>query len=109
MSSRGTLVINEQACKGCELCIAACPPSVLVMSTEVNEMGYRYPLLNPGCTGCTACQLVCPDFVFSVYRFTQDGPGGAAVQDGNSGAAVQDSSGGTAPESTNWIDPVRGT
>jgi 2-oxoglutarate ferredoxin oxidoreductase subunit delta len=69
--SRGTLVIDVDKCKGCELCIAACPPNVLVMSTDVNAIGYRYPQLNPGCTGCTACQLVCPDFVFSVYRFTQ--------------------------------------
>jgi 2-oxoglutarate ferredoxin oxidoreductase subunit delta len=67
--SRGTLVILEDRCKGCELCIAACPPQVLAMSTTVNEMGYRYPQLAPGCTGCTACQLVCPDFVFEVYRF----------------------------------------
>lgn len=68
--SRGTLVIEEDRCKGCELCIDACPPRVLVMSSDVNQMGYRYPQLTPGCTGCTACQLVCPDFVFSVYRFT---------------------------------------
>jgi 2-oxoglutarate ferredoxin oxidoreductase subunit delta len=66
--SRGTLVIDEEKCKGCELCIAACPPKVLVMSEAVNEIGYRYPQLTPGCTGCTACQMVCPDFVFSVYR-----------------------------------------
>jgi 2-oxoglutarate ferredoxin oxidoreductase subunit delta len=66
--SRGTLVIDEQKCKGCELCIAACPPRVLVMADAVNEIGYRYPQLTPGCTGCTACQMVCPDFVFSVYR-----------------------------------------
>jgi 2-oxoglutarate ferredoxin oxidoreductase subunit delta len=69
-ASRGTLVIDEQRCKGCELCIPACPPNVLAMSSKVNDMGYRYPELNPGCTGCTACQLVCPDFVFTVYRFS---------------------------------------
>jgi len=68
--SRGTLVIDVEKCKGCELCIAACPPNVLTMSAAVNQTGYRYPELTPGCTGCTACQLVCPDFVFSVYRLT---------------------------------------
>jgi 2-oxoglutarate ferredoxin oxidoreductase subunit delta len=72
-TSRGTLVIDVDKCKGCELCIAACPPSVLEMSREVNEVGYRYPVLSEGCTGCTACQMVCPDFVFSVYRFTPTG------------------------------------
>lgn len=72
--SRGTLVIDADRCKGCELCIAACPPSVLEMSTDVNEMGYRYPLLHEGCTGCTACQMVCPDYVFDVYRLKAPRP-----------------------------------
>ena len=69
--TRGTLLIEADKCKGCELCLAACPPDVLTMSSEVNELGYRYPILHDGCTGCTACQLVCPDFVLTVYRFTQ--------------------------------------
>ncbi|RLK09743.1 2-oxoglutarate ferredoxin oxidoreductase subunit delta [Micromonospora sp. M71_S20] len=69
-ASRGTLIIDTEKCKGCDLCVLACPPQVLVMSAEVNEKGYRFPELTPGCTGCTACQMVCPDFVFSVYRLT---------------------------------------
>lgn len=69
--SRGTVVIAAERCKGCELCIPACPPRVLSMSADVNRLGYRYPLLDEGCTGCTACELVCPDFVFEVYRFEQ--------------------------------------
>ena len=47
-SSRGTLAIDVEKCKGCELCIPACPPNVLVMSSAVNETGYRYPELTPG-------------------------------------------------------------
>lgn len=66
---RGTVVIAEERCKGCELCIAACPPKVLVMSREVNGAGYAYPLLLQGCTGCRACVNVCPDFVFEVYKY----------------------------------------
>jgi 2-oxoglutarate ferredoxin oxidoreductase subunit delta len=68
--TRGTLVIDFEACKGCDLCIDACPPGVLVMTTnEVNERGYRYPQLLPGCTGCKACSQICPDFVFQVYKY----------------------------------------
>lgn len=67
--TRGTMVIATERCKGCELCIPACPPQVLTMSTEGNHLGYLYPVLAPGCTGCTACQQVCPDFVFEVYRY----------------------------------------
>ncbi|MER7008708.1 4Fe-4S dicluster domain-containing protein [Dactylosporangium sp. NPDC000555] len=70
-TTRGTLVIDVERCKGCELCITACPPDVLTMSSALNEQGYRYPELHEGCTGCTACQLVCPDYVFSVYRYTR--------------------------------------
>lgn len=69
-TARGTLTIAPDRCKGCELCVTACPPGVLTMSIEVNDMGYRYPQLHDGCTGCTACQMVCPDFVFDVYRLT---------------------------------------
>lgn len=67
--SRGTVTIEVERCKGCELCIPACPPSVLTMSGPVNRMGYRFPELHAGCTGCAACLLVCPDFVFEVFRF----------------------------------------
>ena len=67
--SRGTVTIATDRCKGCELCIPACPPRVLRMSTARNEQGHRYPLLEPGCTGCGACLLVCPDFCFEVYRY----------------------------------------
>ena len=40
--TRGTVVIDVDACKGCDLCIGACPPGVLVMTThEINARGYR--------------------------------------------------------------------
>jgi 2-oxoglutarate ferredoxin oxidoreductase subunit delta len=83
-SSRGTVVIATERCKGCELCVPACPPEVLSMSAEVNAMGYRYPLLAPGCTGCRACADVCPDFVFEVYRLASSGSG-VAVAAGENG------------------------
>ena len=67
--TRGHVVLDTEACKGCDLCIDACPPRVLVMTTHtVNARGYRYPLLLPGCTGCKACSQICPDFVFQVYK-----------------------------------------
>jgi 2-oxoglutarate ferredoxin oxidoreductase subunit delta len=72
--SEGTVVIAADRCKGCELCIPACPPRVLSMSSEKNSRGYYYPVLAEGCTGCTACHLVCPDFVFEVYRYAAKAP-----------------------------------
>lgn len=67
--SRGTITIAVDRCKGCELCIPACPPRVLQMSTSRNVLGLPYPELLPGCTGCGACLLVCPDFCFEIYQY----------------------------------------
>ena len=68
--TRGTVVIDVEACKGCDLCIDACPPRVLEMTThDVNSRGYRYPRLKAGCTGCQACAWICPDFCFQVYKY----------------------------------------
>ncbi len=69
--SQGTVVIDRERCKGCELCIPACPPEVLRMSDARNELGVHYPELLPGCTGCSACLLVCPDFCFEVFRYDE--------------------------------------
>jgi len=69
ITSRGTVTIDVEMCKGCELCIPACPPKVLSMSHDLNRLGVRYPQLHPGCTGCAACLMVCPDFVFEVFRY----------------------------------------
>lgn len=66
---RGDIVINIERCKGCELCVFACPFSTIAMSKEVNSKGYHYAMVvNDDCTGCTNCAVVCPDGVITVYR-----------------------------------------
>jgi len=65
---KGTVDIAIDRCKGCDLCVAVCPPNVLVMSSTVNVLGFNYPELQPGCTGCERCAEICPDFCFTVYR-----------------------------------------
>jgi 2-oxoglutarate ferredoxin oxidoreductase subunit delta len=68
-SVRGTVEINLETCKGCELCIDACPQESLAMSKEINKQGYHYAVLvQDNCTGCVNCALVCPDAVITVYR-----------------------------------------
>lgn len=67
-TGRGTVEINIEQCKGCDLCVQVCPPHVLSMSSEVNHLGYRFPILSPGCTGCERCAEICPDFCFVVYK-----------------------------------------
>ena len=65
---RGTVTIATDRCKGCELCILACPPDADDVDRR-QPAGFRYPELHAYCTGCAACLLVCPDFVFEVFRY----------------------------------------
>jgi 2-oxoglutarate ferredoxin oxidoreductase subunit delta len=69
MAKRGDIVINIEKCKGCEVCLTACPNQVLAMSHEVNTKGYHYSVkVNANCTGCANCAVVCPDAIITVYR-----------------------------------------
>ena len=64
------VVIEEDRCKGCQLCVEFCPPKVLVMSTTLNARGF-YPavLIDEGrCASCAACAIVCPDMAITVYK-----------------------------------------
>ena len=66
---RGTVIIAEEICKGCELCIEACPQESLALSDKINLKGYRFvALVKDNCTGCINCALVCPDSAITVYR-----------------------------------------
>lgn len=66
---KGTIVVNTERCKGCEVCIPVCPTHVIAMSEKVNGKGYNFmELVGENCTGCTNCAIVCPDGVITVYR-----------------------------------------
>ena len=67
---RGAVVVENELCKGCNLCVVACPQNVLALHKEVNSKGYHYSYMaNPeACTGCTNCAMVCPDSCITVYR-----------------------------------------
>ncbi|MFH1005050.1 MAG: ferredoxin family protein [Bacteroidota bacterium] len=66
---KGTIVINTEKCKGCELCVLACPTSVIGISKNINNKGYHYAEpINDDCSGCASCAVICPDGVIAVYR-----------------------------------------
>jgi len=63
-------VIAEERCKGCELCVGACPKACLDLDrARVNVLGYHPVTLTdvPACTSCAFCARVCPDAVFTVW------------------------------------------
>ena len=62
--------IDGNFCKGCELCRMACPKDIIVMSSHINNKGYRIAEIvkQEDCTGCTACALLCPDGAVSIYK-----------------------------------------
>ena len=56
------LRIDGGECKGCGLCIEACPPRVLSLTERLNHYGYRTATYSgSGCTGCGICFLACPE------------------------------------------------
>ena len=66
------IVIDEQRCKGCLLCVEACPKSIVVASTRFNAKGYKVAELPQTdmdkCTGCASCAQMCPDVAITVWR-----------------------------------------
>jgi len=66
-----SLEIDVERCKGCGLCVDACPRDVLVMSSDkTNDNGYFYVVAGniDNCSGCGFCYTVCPDVCFAVNR-----------------------------------------
>ena len=69
---KGDIVIDIEKCKGCELCVEACPQESLETSRQVNQKGYLYIVkIEDNCTGCTNCALVCPEGSITVFRETK--------------------------------------
>ena len=65
------VTVNKERCKGCGLCVNACPKKVLELSeTELNAKGYHPAVVkNPDdCISCAMCATTCPDVALKVER-----------------------------------------
>jgi len=70
MAKKGKITIDRESCKGCSLCIRACPVKALEADTEINSSG-SYPakaVKEDKCIACGNCYEMCPDVCIEVYE-----------------------------------------
>ncbi len=62
------IIIDEDMCKGCGICIEVCPKGVLEISVTINRRGYYIPVVKCAgdCVCCRLCEIICPDF--AIFR-----------------------------------------
>lgn len=69
--AKGKVSFNQDRCKGCGLCIEACPLNIVTIDQNViNKKGYSPATVfeMDKCIGCTNCATMCPDEVITVER-----------------------------------------
>ncbi len=74
--AKGKLFFETEKCKGCELCIVACPVNILELDKSfVNVKGYNPAhIVEPDkCIACSNCAIMCPDSVISIERGDNNG------------------------------------
>ena len=65
------LTIKEVLCKGCGLCVRACPKNLLELSkTKINAKGYHPAEITDmaACVACASCAKTCPDVVIRIEK-----------------------------------------
>lgn len=65
------VTFNEDRCKGCGLCVDACPKKIVTMAKDkINAKGFHPATVieMDKCIGCAFCATMCPDVVIEVER-----------------------------------------
>lgn len=65
------LTFKTDSCKGCGLCVDACPKKLLQLAPDqINKKGHHPVVLTDeaACVGCAFCATMCPDCVIKVER-----------------------------------------
>jgi 2-oxoglutarate ferredoxin oxidoreductase subunit delta len=73
--AKGEIIILEDTCKGCALCVEYCPKGCIqIAKDKFTRSGALLPeFINPGeCSACGTCGNMCPDFAIEVYKFVTE-------------------------------------
>ena len=65
------LTFDTNRCKGCGLCVEACPKGLLAIAKDkINQKGHHPAEITDQekCAGCAFCAMMCPDCVITVER-----------------------------------------
>lgn len=65
------ILIDDTYCKGCALCVTACPRNIIELDeSRITAKGYHPAKLvdESKCTGCKSCAVMCPDVAITVER-----------------------------------------
>ena len=65
------LTFDTNRCKGCGLCVEACPKGLLAIARDkINQKGHHPAEITDQekCVGCASCAMMCPDCVIKVER-----------------------------------------
>lgn len=67
--------VNPKRCKGCGVCVVACPNECIEIGTDINQMGYQFARFAVNkCVGCGLCFYSCPEFgAITVYVTAKKG------------------------------------
>lgn len=62
------IVIDENKCKACYLCINECPKKLIKIGEKTNNLGARLVEFSDPkneCLGCAMCAMRCPDLAIT--------------------------------------------
>jgi len=64
-----TIIFDEEKCKGCELCVTACPKKIIAVDKDkINKKGYNPAGVKDidACIACAQCAIICPHVVIYI-------------------------------------------